>query len=129
MPTVSEQVAMPGTRTNPALVAARFLRTPGKTCERTIQDCEPFDTINKIDEDARSAADALIDEGAHEPQRHTCAFSATTDSKGVRLEPLMRWQAGRCPQGPQARLDKFWQPWPNRMALGPTVTAGRRGLR
>jgi uncharacterized protein YecE (DUF72 family) len=74
MPTVSEQLALPGSRTNPALVAARFLLTPGKTYERTIQDFEPFNSLKKTDENARSAAATIIDEGARTPSRFTYVF-------------------------------------------------------
>jgi len=74
MPTVSEQLALPGSRANPGLVAARFLLTPGKTYERTIQDFEPFDSLKKTDENARSAAATIIDEGARTPSRYTYVF-------------------------------------------------------
>jgi len=74
MPTVSEQLALPGSRTNPGLVAARFLLTPGKTYEHTIQDFEPFDSLKKTDENARSAAATIIDEGARTPSRYTYVF-------------------------------------------------------
>jgi len=65
---------LPGSCTNPALVAARFLLTPGKTYERTIEDFEPFESLKKIDENARSAAATLIDEGARTPSRYTYIF-------------------------------------------------------
>ena len=61
---VSERLVLPGSCTNPALVAARFLLTPGKTYARTVKDFEPFEILKKIDENARSAAATLIDEGA-----------------------------------------------------------------
>jgi uncharacterized protein YecE (DUF72 family) len=74
MPTVLEQLALPGSRTNPALVGARFLLTPGKTYERTVQEYEPFDSIKRIDADARSAAATIINEGARTPSRYTYVF-------------------------------------------------------
>ena len=74
MPTVSEQPALPGSRTNPELLAARFLLTPGKTYERTIQDFEPFDSIKRVDEAARAAASDLLSEGAEAPGRRTYLF-------------------------------------------------------
>jgi len=48
--------------------------TPDKTYEGTIQDFEPFDSLKKVDEDARSAAATLIDEGARTPSRYTYVF-------------------------------------------------------
>ncbi len=74
MPPVHEQLTMPGSRTNPVLVGARFLLTTGKTYERTIQDFEPFDSIKRVDQDARAAAATLIDEGARTPSRYTYVF-------------------------------------------------------
>jgi uncharacterized protein YecE (DUF72 family) len=74
MPTVSEQLDLAGSRTNPALVAARFLLTPGHTYERTIQDYEPFDGLKAIDENARSAAVRLINDGTRTPQGRTYIF-------------------------------------------------------
>ena len=74
MPSVSEQLALAGSHTNPELVAARFLLTPGKTYERTIQDFEPFDSIKNVDEAARAAAAELIAEGTAAPRRRTYLF-------------------------------------------------------
>jgi uncharacterized protein YecE (DUF72 family) len=74
MPTVAEQLALTGSRTNPGLVAARFLLTPSKTYEGTIQEFELFDRIKKIDEAARSAAATIIDEGARTPSRYRYVF-------------------------------------------------------
>ena len=74
MPPVSGQLALPGSRTNPTLVAARFLLTPGKTYEGSIKDYEPFDGIKSVDEEARKAALALVHEGVHTPGRRTYLF-------------------------------------------------------
>lgn len=74
MPTVSEQLALPGSRTNSDLVAARFLLTPGKTYERTVEAFEPFDRIQRVDEDARAAATKLIGDGLETPKRRTYIF-------------------------------------------------------
>jgi uncharacterized protein YecE (DUF72 family) len=110
MPTVSEQLALPGSRTNPALVAARFLLTPGKTYERSIQDYEPFDSLKKIDENARSAATTIIDEGARTPSRYTYVFvnnrlegcaprtiQALVDAKREALRPRLPTEPGSGP--------------------------------
>jgi uncharacterized protein YecE (DUF72 family) len=102
MPTVSEQLDLAGSRTNPGLVAARFLLTPGKTYERTIQDYEPFESIKKIDETARSAAATIIDEGARTPSRFTYVFinnrlegCAPRTIQALVQRSARRWQQSR----------------------------------
>lgn len=45
MPPVGEQMALPGSRTNPELVAARFLLKPGRKYEQAVKAFEPYDSI------------------------------------------------------------------------------------
>jgi len=40
---VGEQMALPGSRTNPDLVAARFLLKPGRKYEEAVKAFEPYD--------------------------------------------------------------------------------------
>lgn len=42
MPPVSEQMALPGSRTNPELVAARFLLKPGRIYEEAVNLFQPY---------------------------------------------------------------------------------------
>ena len=74
MPTVTEQMALPGSRTNPDLVAARFLLAPGRFYENAISGFEPFDTLKEVNDEARAAAAALIAEGEAAPKRRTYIF-------------------------------------------------------
>lgn len=74
MPTVTEQMALPGSRSNPALVAARFLLAPGRFYENAISGFEPFDSLKEVNDEARSAADALIEEGTSTSGRRTYIF-------------------------------------------------------
>jgi len=63
MPSVSEQMALPGSRTNPGLVAARFLLKPGRKYEQVVKAFEPYDTVKEENPEARAAGRALIAEG------------------------------------------------------------------
>ena len=45
MPPVSEQMALPGSRTNPNLVAARFLLKPGRKYEEAVKTFQPYDKV------------------------------------------------------------------------------------
>jgi uncharacterized protein YecE (DUF72 family) len=110
MPPVSAQLVMPGSRTNPALVAARFLLTPGKTYERTIQDLEPFDSIRRVDENARAAAVELIAEGSETPERRTYLFINN------RLEGSAPWTV-------KAMLDAKREALRRRLSPGPGTGA------
>jgi uncharacterized protein YecE (DUF72 family) len=75
MPAVSEQIALAGSRTNPELVAARFLLKPGRQYEDAVKAFEPYDSIKEENPDARAAGRALIAEGkAVGPRRKTFIF-------------------------------------------------------
>jgi len=60
MPPVSEQMALPGSVTNPALLAARFLLKPGRKYEQAVKSFEPYDQTKEINEEARKALAELI---------------------------------------------------------------------
>ena len=75
MPAVSEQMAMPGSRPNPELVAARFLLKPGRKYEDAVKEFQPYDKTREVDEDARRAGRAFIVEGERfEPRRKTYIY-------------------------------------------------------
>jgi uncharacterized protein YecE (DUF72 family) len=63
MPPVSEQMAMPGSRTNPNLIAARFLLKPGRKYEEAVKTFQPYDKAREENPEARAAGKALITEG------------------------------------------------------------------
>jgi uncharacterized protein YecE (DUF72 family) len=63
MPPVSEQMAMQGSRTNPNLLAARFLLKPGRKYEEAVKTFQPYDKVNEPNPDARAAGVALVAEG------------------------------------------------------------------
>ena len=56
-------MALPDSRTNPELVAARFLLKPGRKYEQAVKAFEPYDSIKEENPEARAAGRALIAEG------------------------------------------------------------------
>jgi uncharacterized protein YecE (DUF72 family) len=75
MPPVSEQMALPGSRTNPALTAARFLLKPGRKYEEAVKTFQPYDKVKEPYPDARASGRALIVEGERfEPSRNTYIY-------------------------------------------------------
>jgi len=57
-------------RTNPGLVAARFLLKPGRKYEEAVKIFEPYDTIKEVNMEARTAGKKLIAEGKAAGTRH-----------------------------------------------------------
>ena len=75
MPSVNEQMAMLGSMTNPNLVAARFLMTPGRKYDESLKLFQPYDRLREPDEGARNAGAALIVGGErYEPRRKTFVY-------------------------------------------------------
>jgi uncharacterized protein YecE (DUF72 family) len=74
MPAVSEQMALPGSRTNPKLNAARFLLKPGRRYEEAVRSFEPYDKTQEVNEEARKAGAALIKEGTTTTERRSYIF-------------------------------------------------------
>jgi uncharacterized protein YecE (DUF72 family) len=63
MPSVGEQMALPGSRTNGNLVAARFLLKPGRRYEEAVKTFEPYKEVKEVNSEARAAAKELVEEG------------------------------------------------------------------
>jgi|ERR1041385_8144803 uncharacterized protein YecE (DUF72 family) len=74
MPSVSEQMALEGSRTRPELVAARFLLKPGRKYEDAVKTFQPYDKIGEVLPEARQAGAALVTEGINVPGRKTFIF-------------------------------------------------------
>jgi len=75
MPPVHRQMALPGSRTNPQLIAARFLLASGRQYEEAVKKFEPYDSIREENLAARTAGTSLIDEGLQNgPKRRTFVF-------------------------------------------------------
>ncbi len=60
---VGEQMTLPGSRTNPELVAARFLLKPGRSYEEAVKTFQPYDKTKEVNDEARQAGADLIKEG------------------------------------------------------------------
>jgi hypothetical protein len=68
-------MALPGSRTNPDLVAARFLLKAGRKYEQAVKAFEPYDCVKEENPEGRAAGRALIAEGqAAGPKRRTFIF-------------------------------------------------------
>jgi hypothetical protein len=63
MPPVSEQMLMPGSDTNPGLIAARFLLKPGRKYEEAVKAFQPYDGVKEVNQNAREAGKKLINQG------------------------------------------------------------------
>jgi uncharacterized protein YecE (DUF72 family) len=75
MPPVSAQMMLPGSRTNPDLMAARFLLKPGRKYEDAVKMFQPYDQVKEPDPNAREAGKALISEGKNAaPGRKTFIY-------------------------------------------------------
>ena len=97
MPPVGEQMALPGSRPNPKLVAARFLLKPGRKYEEAVQTFQPYDRVREPNPEARTAGQALVAEGhAAGPERKTFIY-VNNRLEGNALETIdaMLGAAGR----------------------------------
>ena len=74
MPPVSEQLTLPGSRTHPELVAARFLLKPGRKYEDAVKEFTPYDRTKEVNDEARKAGRELVSEGVKTPKRKTLIF-------------------------------------------------------
>ncbi|HWQ91263.1 MAG TPA: hypothetical protein VN673_06305, partial [Clostridia bacterium] len=90
MPPVSEQMALLGSRTNPDLVAARFLLKPGRKYEQAVRAFEPYDQIKEENPVARAAGTALIREGQTVgPKRKTFLYVNNRLYAARGIKPVM----------------------------------------
>jgi len=97
MPPVQEQMALPGSRPNPSLVAARFLLKPGRSYEAAVQAFQPYDQIKEEYPEARAAARALVAEGkAAGPARRTFVY-VNNRLEGNALETIAAVLERGCP--------------------------------
>jgi uncharacterized protein YecE (DUF72 family) len=74
MPPISQQMELIGSKTNPDVVAARFLLRPGRKYEEAVTAFAPYQQTKEVNEDARRAGAALIKEGKQNPRRKTFVF-------------------------------------------------------
>lgn len=60
MPSVSEQIELSGSVTNPAMLAARFLLKPGRKYDEAVRTFQPYNETKEVNVEARKAIAALI---------------------------------------------------------------------
>jgi uncharacterized protein YecE (DUF72 family) len=60
MPPVTEQLALPGSQTNPSLLVARFLLRPGRKYEEAVKLFSPYEQIKDPYPEGRAAMSELI---------------------------------------------------------------------
>ena len=88
MPSVKEQLALDGSRTNPNLCAARFLLKPGRKYQEAVDLFEPYDKIKEPNADARAAGAALVKEGVHAGRNKKTFIFVNNRLEGNALETI-----------------------------------------
>ncbi len=88
MPPVSEQMTLVGSRTNPQLVAARFLLKPGRKYEDAVNAFKPYDRVKEQNTEARAAGKALIAEGKEAAKRKKTFIYVNNRLEGNALETI-----------------------------------------
>lgn len=74
MSPVSDQMALPDSRTHPGLCAARFLLKPGRKYEAAVKAFSPYDETKEVNAEARAAGRALILEARARKRPKTFIF-------------------------------------------------------
>jgi len=90
MPQISDQMALPCSRTNPELVAARFLLKPGRKYQDAVKSFQPYDQTKEVNAEARQAGAALIREGKT-TRGGKPSSTSTTAWKETRFTPSKPW--------------------------------------
>ena len=88
MPPVNEQIAMPGSQTNPALTAARFLLKPGRKYEEAVKTFQPYDRVKEKNDEARAAGAKLIAEGKAAARKKKTFIYVNNRLEGNALETI-----------------------------------------
>ena len=88
MPPVNEQLALPGARTTPDLLAARFLLKPGRNYEDAVKFFSPYDRLKEPYPEARVAAAALIKEARQSRGKTKAFIYANNRLEGNSLETI-----------------------------------------
>lgn len=97
MLSVSEQMALAGSRTNPSLVAARFLLKPGRKYQDAVDAFQPYSATKEVNAEARQAGAALIQEGKDAAKKRKTFIFVNNRLEGNALNTL----AGMMPEAPQ----------------------------
>ena len=79
---------MPGSRTNPKMIAARFLLKPGRKYEDAVKSFQPYDKIKEPNPEAREAGKTLIAEGKQAGLRRATFIYVNNRLEGNALESV-----------------------------------------
>lgn len=88
MPAVTEQMAMPGSRTNPTLLGARFLLKPGCKYQEAVDKFSPYKEIKEPNPEARAAGAALVKEAASSAGKKAGFIYVNNRLEGNALETI-----------------------------------------
>jgi uncharacterized protein YecE (DUF72 family) len=88
MPPVHEQLALPGSRTNPSFCAARFLLRPGRKYEEAVNLFSPYDKLKETNEAGRAAGAKLIQETIHSGGQRKAFIYVNNRFEGNALETI-----------------------------------------
>jgi uncharacterized protein YecE (DUF72 family) len=85
---VSEQMALPGSTTNPELTVARFLLKPGRKYKDAVKTFQPYDRTHEVNEEARKAGATLIGQGPAAEKKGKTFIFVNNRLEGNALETI-----------------------------------------
>ena len=95
MPSVNEQIAVPGSRTSPGLWGARFLLKPGRKYQEAVDLFSPYDRVREPNPEARSAGARLIAEALEAPAQRKTFIYVNNRLEGNALSTIAAMLAGQ----------------------------------
>lgn len=88
MPSVGEQLLIPGSETATGLTAARFLLKPGRKYEQAVEAFQPYERVKEVNDDARAAGRKLIAQGRAAQGRKKTFIYVNNRLEGNALETI-----------------------------------------
>jgi hypothetical protein len=79
---------LPGSRTNPALTAARFLLKPGRKYDEAVKTFAPYDRVQEKNDEARGTGAKLVAAGAASPGKKKTFIYMNNRLEGNALETI-----------------------------------------
>jgi hypothetical protein len=110
MPPVSEQMALPGSQTNPELVAARFLLKPGRKYDDAVKTFQPYDQTKEVNAEAREAGAELIKVGKTASTRKKTLIFVNNRLEGKALNTIAAMIEGSSGTPAPEMVDLFLSP-------------------
>ncbi len=102
MPSLADQMALPGAWTNPSLVAARLLLTPGRKYADAVAAFSPYDRITEVNLELRVAGAELVKQGKKDGGKKKTLIFVNNRAEGNALETIAAILdlSGDAPAGP-----------------------------